>query len=140
MKRFTSPSAIFSILSSLFALAAGIFFYSVDGKFGIGKVANYWDPLVFGLLIGSIIAVVILLLCKLPGFASFFAAAAPGLAIAAFFIGMNGARGAYWHFADQGYEEKGLDPKYMTFLLMMVVAFILGEIAVYTRKYHRVKE
>ena len=55
MKRFTSPSAIFSILSSLFALAAGIFFYTVDGKFGIGKVANYWDPLVFGLLIASII-------------------------------------------------------------------------------------
>lgn len=129
-----------SVASAVWAAAAGIFFYSVDGKFGIGKVANYWDPLVFGLLIGSIIAVVILLLCKLPGFASFFAAAAPGLAIAAFFIGMNGARGAYWHFADQGYEEKGLDPKYMTFLLMMVVAFILGEIAVYTRKYHRVKE
>ena len=83
---------------------------------------------------------VILLLCKLPGLASFFAATAPGLAIAAFFIGMNGARGAYWHFADQGYEEKGLDPMYMTFLLLMVAAFILGEIAVYTRKHPRIKE
>lgn len=134
MKKFLRPSAIVTILSALLSLAAGLFFNSVDGKFGVGKVASYWSPVTFWMLVGCIVAVVLLLLLKLPGLASFVATTVPGICVALFFIGINGARAAYWHFADQGFEEKGLDPKYMTFLLLMVAAFIVGEIAIYMRK------
>lgn len=143
MKKFTTPGAIVTLISALLSLAAGIFFISVDGKFGVGKVASYWNPLSFGLLVGCIVAVIILLLLKLPGLASFVTTTIPGICIALFFIGGNGensARAAYWHFADQGFEEKGLDPMFMTFLLLMVAAFVVGEIAIYMRKTHPVKE
>lgn len=143
MKKFTSPSAIVTLLSALLSLAAGIFFYSVDGKFGVGKVASYWNPVSFGLLVGCIAAVILLLLLKLPGLASFVATTIPGVCIALFFIGGTGegaARAAYWHFADQGFEEKGLDPKFMTFLLLMAAAFLIGEVAVYMRKSRAVKQ
>ena len=143
MKKFTTPSAIVTLLSALLSLAAGLYFLSVDGKFGIGKIANYWNPISFGLLVGCIVAVVALLLLKLPGLASFVTTTIPGVCIALFFIGGSGetgARAAYWHFADQGFEEKGLDPKFMTFLLLMVAAFIIGEVAIYMRKTRAVKE
>lgn len=142
MKKLTSPSAIVTLISALLSLAAGIFFFSVDGKFGVGKVASYWNPVTFGLLVGCIVAVVLLLLLKLPGLASFVTTTIPGICIALFFIGGTGegsARAAYWHFADQGFEEKGLDPKFMTFLLLMVAAFIIGEVAIYMRKSRKVK-
>lgn len=137
MKKFITPSAIVTLLSALLSLAAGIFFIAVDGKFGIGKVANYWNPVSFGLLVGCIAAVALLLLLKLPGLASFVATVIPGICAVLFFLGTsgeNGARAAYWHFADQGFEEKGLDPKFMTYLLLMVFAFILGEVAIYMPK------
>lgn len=143
MKKFTTPSAIVTLLSALLSLAAGLFFLSVDGKFGIGKIASYWNPVSFGLLVGCIVVVVILLLLKLPGLASFVTTVIPGVCIALFFIGGTGegsARAAYWHFADQGFEEKGLDPKFVTFLALMAAAFIVGEIAVYMRKTRKVKE
>lgn len=143
MKKLTSPSAIVTLISALLSLAAGIFFISVDGKFGVGKVASYWNPVSFGLLVGCIVAVVLLLLLKLPGLASFVATAVPGICAVLFFIGGTGegaARAAYWHFADQGFEEKGLDPKFMTFLLLMVAAFIVGEVAIYMRKTRAAKE
>lgn len=137
MKKFISASAIITLISALLSLAAGLYFNSVDGKFGIGKVASYWNPVTFALLVGCIVAVVILLLLNLPGLASFVTTTIPGICIALFFIGGSGensARAAYWHFADQGFEEKGLDPKFVTFLGLMVAAFIIGEIAIYLRK------
>lgn len=143
MKKFTTPGAIVSLISALLSLAAGVYFYSVDGKFGVGKIASYWNPVSFGLLTGCVVAVALLLLLKLPGLASFVATTIPGVCVALFFIGgsgENGARAAYWHFADQGFEEKGLDPKFMTFLLLMVAAFIVGEVSVYLRKTPAVKD
>ena len=143
MKKFTTPGAIVSLISALLSLAAGVYFYSVDGKFGVGKIASYWNPVSFGLLTGCVVAVALLLLLKLPGLASFVATTIPGVCVALFFIGGSGeigARAAYWHFADQGFEEKGLDPKFMTFLLLMVAAFIVGEVSVYLRKTPAVKD
>ena len=134
MKKFFRLSAIVTILSALLSLAAGLYYNSLDGKFGIGKVASYWNPLTFYLLVGCIAVVLLLLLLKLPGLASFVTTTVPGICIALFFVGSNTARAAYWHFADQGFEEKGLDPKYVTFLGLMVGAFIIGEIAIYLRK------
>lgn len=136
MKKFTTPGAIAAILSALISLAAGIFYFVTDGSFGQGKVASYWNPVTFGLLIAAIVVVVLLLALKLPGLASFAATLIPGVCVALFFIGGNGARAAYWHFADLGFEEKqfGMCPEFLTFLVLMVVAFIVGEIAIYLRK------
>lgn len=161
MKRFTTPGAIVALLSALISLAAGIFFYVTNGTFGQGKVQNYFSALPFFLLIACVLIVVLLLVFKLPGLASFAATLIPGVCIALFFIGgsnsianaiyvwisetlgiLNGdlcnasARAAYWHFADLGFEEKsyGMCPKFLTFLVLMVVAFIVGEVSVYLRK------
>ena len=136
MKKFFTPGAIAAILSALLSLAAGIFFQYTNGTFGQGKVQSYYNPVLFGLLIAAIFVVVLLLIVKLPGLASFVATLIPGLGVALFFLGGNGARAAYWHFADLGFEEKsyGMCPKFLTFLLLMVAAFIVGEIAVYLRK------
>lgn len=136
MKKFFTPGAIAAILSALLSLAAGIFFQYTNGTFGQGKVQSYYNPVLFGLLIAAIFVVVLLLIVKLPGLASFVATLIPGLGVALFFLGGNGARAAYWHFADLGFEEKsyGMCPKFLTFLLPMVAAFIVGEIAVYLRK------
>ena len=139
MKKFCTPGAIAAILSALLSLAAGIFFQYTNGTFGQGKVQSYYNPVLFGLLIAAIFVVVLLLIVKLPGLASFVATLIPGLGVALFFLGGNGARAAYWHFADQGFEEKGLDPKFMTFLLLMVAAFIIGEVAIYMRKTRKIK-
>lgn len=141
MKKFTTPGAIAAILSALVSLAAGIFYYVTGGTFGQGKVMSYWNPVTFGLLVGCIVLVVVLLALKLPGLASFAATFIPGVCVALFFLGGNGARAAYWHFADLGFEEKqfGMCPKFLTFLVLMVVAFIIGEIAVYLRKHPKVK-
>ena len=136
MKKFITPGAIAAILSALLSLAAGIYLQVTNGTFGQGKVQSYYNPVLFGLLIAAIFVVVLLLIVKLPGLASFAATLIPGLGVALFFLGGNGARAAYWHFADLGFEEKsyGMCPKFLTFLLLMVAAFIVGEIAVYLRK------
>ncbi|MBQ2952396.1 MAG: hypothetical protein IJE07_02455 [Clostridia bacterium] len=141
MKRFTTPGAIVALLSALISLAAGIFFQVTNGTFGQGKVQSYYNPVLFGLLIAAIVVVVLLLIFKLPGLASFAATLIPGIGIALFFLGGNGARAAYWHFADLGFEEKsfGMCPKFLTFLMLMVVAFIVGEISVYLRKNPKLK-
>ena len=122
MKKFFTPGAIAAILSALLSLAAGIFFQYTNGTFGQGKVQSYYNPVLFGLLIAAIFVVVLLLIVKLPGLASFVATLIPGLGVALFFLGGNGARAAYWHFADLGFEEKsyGMCPKFLTFLLLMV--------------------
>ena len=136
MKKFFTPGAIAALLSALLSLAAGIFYYVTNGTFGQGKVQSYWNPLTFGLLIAAAVIVVLLLLVKLPGLASFFATTIPGICVALFFLGGNGARAAYWHFADLGFEEKqyGMCPKFLTFMVLMVLAFIVGEVAIYLRK------
>ena len=136
MKRFFTPGAIAALLSALISLAAGIFFQVTNGTFGQGKVQSYYNPVLFGLLIACIFVVVLLLICKLPGLASFAATLIPGVCVALFFLGGNGARAAYWHFADLGFEEKsfGMCPKFLTFLVLMVVAFIVGEVSIYLRK------
>ena len=141
MKKFFTPGAIAAILSALLSLAAGIYFKATNGTFGQGKVQSYWNPVLFGVRIAAIVVVVLLLLCKLPGLASFFATTLPGIGVALFFLGGNGARAAYWHFADLGFEEKayGMCPKFLTFLVLMVAAFIVGEIAVYLRKAPKTK-
>lgn len=142
MKKFTTPGAIVAILSSLISLAAGVFYYVTNGVFGQGKIESYFNPLTLGLLIGCFFVVVLLIAFKLPGLASFVATLIPGVCVALFFLGGNGARAAYWHFADLGFEEKqyGMCPKFLTFLVLMVAAFIVGEISVYLRKQPALKD
>ena len=132
MKKLTTPGAILSVVSALISFAAGMLYFLEGGIFGSGKVANYWSPVTFGLLVACIIVVIVLLLLKLPGLASFVATTIPGVCLALFFIGINGARAAYWHFADLGFEEKqyGMDPEFLTFMILLVAAFIVGEVAV----------
>lgn len=136
MKRFTTPSAIVAILSALISLVAGILYNNEHGTYGTGMPENCWSPVTFGLLIGCIFAVVLLILLKLPGLASFVATTIPGVCVALFFIGINGARGAYWHLSRLPFEEKqyGIDPDFLVFVILLVVAFIVGEVAIYLRK------
>ncbi len=142
MKKFTTPGAIVALLSALISLAAGIFYQVTGGVFGQGKVESYFNPLTLGLLLGCIVVVVLLLIFKLPGLASFVATLVPGICFALFFLGGNGARAAYWHFADLGFEEKqyGMCPKFLTFMVLMVVAFIVGEVSIYLRKTPKLKD
>lgn len=142
MKKLTTPGAIMTLVSALLSFIAGMLYYSQGGVFGQGKIANYWSPVTFGLLVACIVVVIALLLLKLPGLASFVATTIPGVCVALFFIGINGARAAYWHFADLPFEEKqfGMDPEFLTFLILLVAAFIVGEIAIYSRKTPAIKD
>lgn len=142
MKRFTTPGAITAILSALISLVAGILYIKEHGTYGTGVPENCWSPVTFALLIACVFVVVLLILFKLPGLASFVATTVPGVCVALFFIGINGARGAYWHLSRLPYEEKsyGIDPDFLVFVALLVVAFIVGEIAIYLRKTSVAKE
>jgi len=138
MKNFTKPSAIVTLVAALLSLSAGVLFQMVGGIFGAMKY-NYYNPLIVGLLIGGLVLTVLLLLCKLPGLASFVATAVPGVSLCLFFA--LGDRPPYWHIVDvfMGIDEKAFDPFFLTFCILLVVAFILGEVAIYLRKQPKVK-
>ena len=83
------------------------------------------------LLIGGAALAVILVLFRKYGLASAVITAAPGIALC-FFI-----HKCYWYVVDVivGIDEKhGFDPKFFTFVGLLAAAFLIGEIAIYTRK------
>ena len=54
------------LFAAILSLAAGLYFYSIHGTFGLDSTHNgvCYDPIVLGLLIGGAIAVVVLILLK----------------------------------------------------------------------------
>lgn len=133
-KKFNASSVVI-LIAALCSLAAGILFQSVGGVFGLMKY-NYYNPVIAWGLMGTIVVAVVLMACKLHGLASVVVTAVPGLALCAFFIGF-GKRAAYWHVVDVFMkidEPQGFDQNYLIFVGLMVVAFIIGEIAIYLRK------
>lgn len=135
MSKKFNASSVMILIAALCSLAAGILFQSVGGVFGLMKY-NYYNPVIAWGLMGTIVAAVVLMLCKLHGLASLVVTAAPGLSLCAFFIGF-GKRAAYWHVVDVFMkidEPQGFDQNYLIFVGLMAAAFIIGEIAIYLRK------
>ena len=133
-KKFNFSSFVI-LAAALCSCAAGILFQSVGGVFGLMKY-NYYNPVIAIALMGCVVAAVALMLGKLHGLASLIVTAVPGLSLCAFFIGF-GKRAAYWHVVDVFMkidEPQGFDKNYLIFVGLMVVAFVLGEVAIYLRK------
>ena len=121
------------LLAALAALAAGIYFISIHGTFGLDSTHNgaCYDPLVTWLLIGGAVIAAGLAVLKRYGLAAAVAAAAPGAALCVFI------HKCYWYVVDVfiGIDEKhGFDPRFITFVILIGLAFIIGEIAIYARK------
>lgn len=127
-------SSIVILLSGLLSCAAGVLFQMVGGRFGQMNY-DYYNPFIAWGLMGVVAVAAVLMLLKLHGLASVAVTAVPGLAFCAFFIGF-GKRAAYWHVADvfMKIDEQAFDTNYLIFCGLMIVAFIVGEIAVYLRK------
>ena len=121
------------LLAALAALAAGIYFIVIHGTFGLDSThnGNCYDPLIVGLLLGGAAVAVLLAFLKKAGLASALTALVPGVALCLFI------HKCYWYMVDVlvGIDEKhGFDPRFIIFTALVVVAFIVGEVAVYTRK------
>ena len=118
----------------LLSLAAGIYFLVIHGTFGLRSTHNgvCFDPLIPWLLIGGALIACGLAVLKRYGLASAFAVAVPGAALCLFI------HKCYWYVTDVfvGIDEpKGVfDPKFLTFVILVVLAFVIGEIALYLRK------
>lgn len=143
MRNLTKPSSIVTLLSALCSLAAAIVMQVSGGNIGDIKVYNYYNPVMVGLLFACVAIAAVLILIKLPGLASLTVTALPGIALCVFYaIGGNGGRPAYWHFADLAMkvDAKVIDPVLLSFTILLVFAFILGEVAIYLRKTPAIKE
>ena len=122
-----------TIIAALLALAAGIYFVSIHGTFGLDSTHNgvCYYPMVAGFLIGGAALAVVLVLLKRYGLASAVTVIAPGVALC-FFV-----HKCYWYVVDVfvGIDEKhGFDPRFITFTALLAAAFLIGEIALYARK------
>ena len=123
----------FVIAAALAALAAGIYFIVIHGTFGLDSThnGNCYDPIITWLLIGGALVACGLVVLKRYGLASAVTAIAPGAAIC-FFV-----HKCYWYVVDVfvGIDEKhGFDPRFITFVALIAAAFVIGEVAIYTRK------
>ncbi len=121
------------IAAIVLALAAGIYFQAVNGIFGLDNThnGNTYHPGIVILLIGGAVLAAVLVGVKKYGLASAVTAAAPGIAVCLFIYK------CYWYITDVfvGIDEKhGFDPRFIVFVVLTVLAFVVGEIAVYTRK------
>ncbi len=121
------------LLAALAALAAGIYFIVIHGTFGLDSThnGNCYDPLIVGLLLGGAAVAVLLAFLKKAGLASALTALVPGVALCLFI------HKCYWYVVDVfvGIDEKhGFDPRFIIFSALIVAAFVIGEVAVYTRK------
>lgn len=123
-----------TLLAAALSLAAGIWFQVIGGIFGATQ-RNCYDPMVVILLIGAAVAAVVLIALKRYGLASAAVTAMPGIAIL-FFV-----HKCYWYVTDVfvAIDEKGFDTNFLVFTGLALAAFIIGEIAVYTRKTKKVK-
>ena len=122
-----------TILALVLALAAGGYFVSIHGTFGLDSTHNgvCYDPMIVTLLIGGAVAAAALMVFKCYGVASAIAVAAPGIALCVF------VHKCYWYVVDVfvGIDEKhGFDPRFITFTALLVCAFVVGEVALYARK------
>lgn len=129
-----------SLSASMFSVAAAVVFQVVNGTFGKMNY-NYYNPIIVWLLLGSLAVVAILMCCRLRGLASFVATATPGVALCLFFA--LGKHPPYWHVVDVFMkidEPMGFDPHFVLFCALLLVAFIVGEIAIFVPKSRRVKE
>ena len=121
------------LLAAATALAAGIYFLVIHGTFGLDSThnGNCYDSLITCLLIGGAAIAVGLTFLKRYGLAAAVTAIAPGVSICLFI------HKCYWYVVDVfvGIDEKhGFDPKFITFVALVAAAFVIGEIAIYTRK------
>ena len=121
------------LLAAALALAAGIYFVAIHGTFGLDSTHNgvCYDPLVTALLIGGAVVIVGLAVLKKYGLAAAVAAAAPGVALCLF------VHKCYWDVVDVfvGIDEKhGFDPRFITFAVLLGLAFVIGEVAIYVKK------
>lgn len=122
-----------TIVAAILALAAGGYFLAIHGTFGLDSTHNgvCYDPIIVALLIGGAVLAVALTFVKRYGIASAVITAAPGVAAAVF------VHKCYWYVVDVfvGIDEKhGFDPRFITFTALLLLAFIVGEIALYARK------
>ena len=121
------------LLAALAALAAGIYFVVIHGTFGLDSThnGNCYDPLITWLLIGGAFIAVGLTVLKRYGLASAVTAIVPGAALCLF------VHKCYWYVVDVfvGIDEKhGFDPRFITFTVLILAAFVIGEAAIYIRK------
>ena len=121
------------LLAAALALAAGVYFVAIHGTFGLDSTHNgvCYDPLVTALLIGGAVVIVGLAVLKKYGLAAAVAAAAPGVALCLF------VHKCYWYVVDVfvGIDEKhGFDPRFITFAVLLGLAFVIGEVAIYVKK------
>lgn len=121
------------LLAAIAALAAGIYFAVIHGTFGLDSThnGNCYDPLITWLLIGGAVIAVGLTVLKRYGLASAVTAIVPGVALCLF------VHKCYWYVVDVfvGIDEKhGFDPRFITFTVLILAAFVIGEAAIYIRK------
>ena len=122
-----------TIGAAALAVAAGAYFASIHGTFGLDSTHNgvCYDPMILVLLLGGAVVAVALALLNRCGLAAALTAAAPGAALCVF------VHKCYWYVVDVfvGIDEKhGFDPRFITFVALIAAAFLVGEIAIYTRK------
>ena len=121
------------LAAALAALAAGIYFLSIHGTFGLDSTHNgdCYDPLITWLLIGGSLIAVGFTVLKRYGLASAVTAIVPGAALCLF------VHKCYWYVVDVfvGIDEKhGFDPRFITFAVLILAAFVIGEVAIYVKK------
>ncbi len=121
------------LLAALAALAAGIYFLSIHGTFGLDSTHNgdCYDPLITWLLIGGALVAVGLAVLRRYGLASAVTAIVPGVALCLF------VHKCYWYVVDVfvGIDEKhGFDQRFITFAVLILAAFVISEVAIYVKK------
>ena len=112
------------LAAALAALAAGIYFLSIHGTFGLDSTHNgdCYDPLITWLLIGGSLIAVGFTVLKRYGLASAVTAIVPGAALCLF------VHKCYWYVVDVfvGIDEKhGFDPRFITFAVLILAAFVI---------------
>lgn len=125
-----------TLVAALLSAAAGIYLQVQGGVFG-NMNRQCYDPYVVGLLIGALVVAVVLIAIKKYGLAAAAVTAMSGVALCKFAT----VHDAYWYVADifTGIDEKTWDPDFLVFAGLVVAAFVVGEIAIYTRKVKKVK-
>ena len=118
-----------TILAALLSLAAGVYFQMIHGTYGATQRVCYDLPVVL-LLVGGAVLSVLLVALRRYGLASAVVTAGAGGAI------LFAIHKCYWYLSDVfvAIDEKGFDPKFITFTALAVAAFLVGEITVYARK------
>ncbi len=125
-----------TLLAALLSAAAGIYLQVEGGVFGAMNRQCY-DPIVVGLLIGALVVGVALIAIKKYGLAAAAVTAMSGIALCKFAT----VHDAYWYVADVfiAIDEKGFDPHFLIFAGLVIAAFVVGEVAIYSRKTKAVK-